>query len=84
MEQKQETDAWEATGLFVGQEGEDAHLRLSKWVTSIVGVTNPGLSFGFWKVSIYEENNRNAKFKKLIQIKCHTILYSVIYIINSQ
>lgn len=47
---------WEVTALYVGEEKVGANLKLSNYMTSIMDITNLGLFFGFWTVSIYGEN----------------------------
>lgn len=54
---EKEKDVWEVTGLYVEEEEEDANLRLSNCMTSTMDITNPGLFFVFWTVSIYGDDN---------------------------
>lgn len=47
---------WEVTALYVGEEKVGANLKLSNYMTSIMDITNLGLFFDFWTVSVYGEN----------------------------
>lgn len=44
------------TALYVGEEKVGANLKLSNYMTSIMDITNLGLFFDFWTVSVYGEN----------------------------